>query len=94
MVGNHILLFGLDVTVKLNFRPYIQRYTSPSENFDYNPLNMKTMWTLQCLDTTCIDIKSGSTLLVSMTYETDKMIILIIIIDFISRELQIYIECI
>ena len=31
------------VTVKLNFRPYIRRYTSPNENFEYSyPLNMPT----------------------------------------------------
>ena len=24
------------VTVKLNFQPYIQRYTSPNENFEYS----------------------------------------------------------
>ena len=30
----------LCVAVKLNFQPYIQRYTSPNENFEYSyPLN-------------------------------------------------------
>ena len=30
------------VTVRLNFRPYIQRYTSPNENFEYSyPLGRK-----------------------------------------------------
>ena len=31
----------LRVAVKLNFRPYIRRYTSPNENFEYSyPLNL------------------------------------------------------
>ena len=31
----------LRVAVKLNFRPYIRRFTSPNENFEYSyPLNM------------------------------------------------------
>ena len=39
--GNHVLRLRLLVAVKLNFRPYIRRYTSPNENFEYSyPLNM------------------------------------------------------
>ena len=34
--GNHVLRLCLRVTVKLNFRPYIRRYTSPNENFEYS----------------------------------------------------------
>ena len=33
--GNHVLRLGSRVAVKLNFRPYIRRYTSPNENFEY-----------------------------------------------------------
>ena len=40
---NHIQNFYLGryiVAVKLNFRPYMRRYTSPNENFEYSyPLN-------------------------------------------------------
>ena len=39
----------LRVAVKLNFRPYIRRYTSPNENFEYSymyPLNDKIQLTL------------------------------------------------
>ena len=36
MFKNHALRLGLHVAVKLNFRPYIRRYTSPNENFEYN----------------------------------------------------------
>ena len=35
-LGNHVLRFRLRVAVKLNFRPYIQRYTSPNENYEYS----------------------------------------------------------
>ena len=39
--GNHVLWIRLHVAVKLNFRPYIRRYTSPNENFEYSyPLNI------------------------------------------------------
>ena len=34
--GNHVLRLPLRVAVKLNFRPYIRRYTSPNENFEYH----------------------------------------------------------
>ena len=34
--GNDVLRLRLCVAVKLNFRPYIQRYTSPNENFEYS----------------------------------------------------------
>ena len=34
--GNHVLRLPLRVAVKLNFRPYIRRYTSPNENFEYS----------------------------------------------------------
>ena len=38
--GNHVLRLRSRVAVKLNFRPYIRRYTSPNENFEYSyPLN-------------------------------------------------------
>ena len=38
--GNYVLQLRLRVAVKLNFRPYIRRYTSPNENFEYSyPLN-------------------------------------------------------
>ena len=36
----------LRVAVKLNFRPYIRRYTSPNENFEYSyPL---ILWVFLC----------------------------------------------
>ena len=42
--GNHVLRLRLRVAVKLNFRPYIRRYTSPNENFEYRyPLNLDTI---------------------------------------------------
>ena len=31
-----LMCISLRKTVKLNFRPYIQRYTSLNENFEYN----------------------------------------------------------
>ena len=34
--GNHVLPLRLRVAVKLNFQPYIRRYTSPNENFEYS----------------------------------------------------------
>ena len=34
--GNHVLWLRLRVAVKLNYRPYIRRYTSPNENFEYS----------------------------------------------------------
>ena len=34
--GNHVLRLRSRVAVKLNFRPYIRRYTSPNENFKYS----------------------------------------------------------
>ena len=34
--GNHVLRLRSRVAVKLNFRPYIRRYTSPNENFEYS----------------------------------------------------------
>ena len=34
--GNHVLRLRLRVAVKLNFRQYIRRYTSPNENFEYS----------------------------------------------------------
>ena len=38
---NHVLRLRLRVAVKLNFRPYIRRYTSPNENFEYSyPLSI------------------------------------------------------
>ena len=33
---NHVLRLCLRITVKLNFGPYIRRYTSPNENFEYS----------------------------------------------------------
>ena len=33
--GNHVLRLRLRFAVKPNFRPYIRRYTSPNENFEY-----------------------------------------------------------
>ena len=33
---NHVLRFRLRVAVKLYFRPYIRRYTSPNVNFEYS----------------------------------------------------------
>ena len=40
--GNHVLLLRLRVALKLNFRLYIRRYTSPTENFEYSyPLNAR-----------------------------------------------------
>ena len=40
MLGNHVLRLRSRVAIKLNFRPYIRRYTSPNENFEYSyPLN-------------------------------------------------------
>ena len=42
--GNHILRLRSRVAVKLDFRPYIRRYTSPNENFEYSyPLIDKTV---------------------------------------------------
>ena len=39
--GNHVLRFRSRVAVKLNFRPYIRRYTSPNEKYEYSyPLIM------------------------------------------------------
>ena len=39
--GNHVLRLRLRVAVKLNFRQYIRRYTSPNEKFEYSyPLNV------------------------------------------------------
>ena len=32
--GNHVLRLRLHISVKLNFRPYIRRYTSPNENLN------------------------------------------------------------
>ena len=41
--GNHVLRLHLCVAVKIIFRQYIQRYTSPNENFEYSfPLNHLT----------------------------------------------------
>ena len=34
--GNHVLRLRSHVAVKLNFRPYIRRYTSPNENFEHS----------------------------------------------------------
>ena len=34
--GNHVLRRRVSGAVKLNFRPYIRRYTSPNENFEYS----------------------------------------------------------
>ena len=40
--GNHVLRLRLRVAVKLNFRLYVRRYTSPTENFEYSyPLNAR-----------------------------------------------------
>ena len=36
MFGNHVLRLRSRVAVKLNFPPYIRRYTSPNENFEYS----------------------------------------------------------
>ena len=33
---NHILRLRLRFTIKLNFRPYMRRYTSPNESFEYS----------------------------------------------------------
>ena len=32
--GNHVLRLRSRIAVKFKFRPYIQRYTSPNENFE------------------------------------------------------------
>ena len=41
MFGNRVLRLCLRVTVKLNFRTYIRRYTSPNENIEYSyPLDV------------------------------------------------------
>ena len=34
--GNRVLRLRLRVAIKLNFRPYVRRYTSPNENFEYS----------------------------------------------------------
>ena len=34
--GNHVLRLRSRVVLKLNFRPYIRRYTSPNEKFEYS----------------------------------------------------------
>ena len=34
--GNHVLRLRLCVAVTLNFRPYIRRYTSPNEKFEFS----------------------------------------------------------
>ena len=39
--GNHVLRLHSHVAVKLNFRLYIRRHTSPNENFEYSyPLSI------------------------------------------------------
>ena len=43
--GSHVLPLRLRVAVKLNFRPYIQRYTSPSENFEFSYLHSNALLT-------------------------------------------------
>ena len=35
-IRNYVLRLRLRVAVKLNFRPYIRRYTSPNEDFEYS----------------------------------------------------------
>ena len=41
-IGNHVLRRHTGFDIKLNFRLYIRRYTSPNENFELNyPLNVK-----------------------------------------------------
>ena len=35
-VGNHVLRLRSGIAVKPNFRPYIQQFTSPNENFEYS----------------------------------------------------------
>ena len=51
--GNHVLRLRLRVAVKLNFRPYFRRYTSPNKIFEYSyplfdcsndKLTKKTFW--------------------------------------------------
>ena len=43
--GNHVLRLRSRVAVKLNFRTYIRRYTSPNENFEYSyPLSGMLLW--------------------------------------------------
>ena len=40
--GNRVLRLRLRVAVKLNFRPYIRRYASPNECFEYSyPLSIR-----------------------------------------------------
>ena len=34
--GNLVLRLCLRVDIKLNFQPYIRRYTSPNENFEHS----------------------------------------------------------
>ena len=52
----------LRIAVKLNFRPYIQRYTSPNENFEYSyPLIILHVFT--------IDLKSSSKVKVKDKFE-------------------------
>ena len=54
--GNHVLRLRLRVAVKLNFRPYIRRYTSPNENFEYSyPLNdIASTFMRRCFDVMCL----------------------------------------
>ena len=40
--GNHVLRLRSRIAVKLNFRPYIRRYTSPNEKFEYSYPLIKT----------------------------------------------------
>ena len=47
-VANHVLRLRSRVNVKLNFRPYIRRYTSQNENFEYSyPLNKSRVTALE-----------------------------------------------
>ena len=36
MARNHVLQLGSHVTIKLNFQPFILRYTSLNETFEYS----------------------------------------------------------
>ena len=56
--GNHVLRLRLRVTVKLNFRPYIRRYTSQNETFEYgNPLNVLLCSCLSTINPSWCELK-------------------------------------
>ena len=52
--GNHVLRLCLRVAVKLNFRPYIRRYTSPNAKFE----NMYPLFRCKSINTCPINFVS------------------------------------